>query len=239
MFQTSSSNNERDNSSEKCIEAFVQFMRAQHYARWLLIKSGARLFYKSDIQATVYCGICKRDCYVSHYMCSCNLDPLCLHHGKCTKTVTNVWEICKMLSAYKRKKKILKHCQAVFPQAFFKNECKSGFWNISIMLALQVVGHFTGHLRCQWSIWWVPPVFVSELLETFNVYLYYEANTSTAGLDSCSIVRLYQDSQFWAHCWINFVYQSVFAKLSTPIWTLISLSFQLQYEWNLFCCKDL
>ncbi|XP_078162655.1 lysine-specific demethylase JMJ706-like isoform X2 [Carex rostrata] len=81
MIQTSSSNNERDNSCEKCIEAFVQFMRAQHYARWLLIKSGVRLFYKSDIQATVYCGICKRDCYVSHYMCSCNLDPLCLHHG--------------------------------------------------------------------------------------------------------------------------------------------------------------
>jgi hypothetical protein len=64
MLQTSSSNNERNYSSIKCIECFVQFMRAQHYERWLLIKAGARLFYKSDIQATVYCSICRRDCYV-------------------------------------------------------------------------------------------------------------------------------------------------------------------------------
>lgn len=89
-LQTSSSNNERDLSSVKCIEAFVSFMRTQHYARWLLNKTGARLLYKSDIQATVYCGICRTDCYIAHHMCSCNLDPICLHHGKSTKTVTNV-----------------------------------------------------------------------------------------------------------------------------------------------------
>jgi hypothetical protein len=85
MLQTSSRNDEGEYSSIKCKKAFVQFMRTQHYARWLLIKAGVRLLYKSDIQATVYCGICRRDCYVSHYMCSCNLDPICLHHGKCIK----------------------------------------------------------------------------------------------------------------------------------------------------------
>ncbi|KAJ4759083.1 Lysine-specific demethylase [Rhynchospora pubera] len=80
-LQTSSSNNEWDSSSEKCIDVFVQFMRSQHYARWLHVNTGARLLYKSDIQATIYCGICRRDCYVSHFMCSCSLDPICLHHG--------------------------------------------------------------------------------------------------------------------------------------------------------------
>ncbi|PWZ22140.1 Lysine-specific demethylase JMJ706 [Zea mays] len=59
---------------------FVQLMRFQHRVRWLLVKMGARTCYKADIDATVLCGICKRDCYVAHIMCNCRADAICLCH---------------------------------------------------------------------------------------------------------------------------------------------------------------
>ncbi|XP_066332293.1 lysine-specific demethylase JMJ706-like isoform X1 [Miscanthus floridulus] len=59
---------------------FVQLMRFQHRVRWSLAKMGARTRYKADIDATVLCGICKRDCYIAHIMCNCRADAICLCH---------------------------------------------------------------------------------------------------------------------------------------------------------------
>ncbi|KAK3154984.1 hypothetical protein QOZ80_2BG0197400 [Eleusine coracana subsp. coracana] len=58
----------------------IPLMRFQHYVRWSLVKMGARTLYKADIDATVLCGICKRDCYVAHIMCNCRADAICLCH---------------------------------------------------------------------------------------------------------------------------------------------------------------
>jgi hypothetical protein len=57
-------------------------MRFQHYVRWSPVKMGARTHYKADIDVTVLCGICKRDCYVAHILCDCRVDAICLRHGK-------------------------------------------------------------------------------------------------------------------------------------------------------------
>ncbi|GJN21929.1 hypothetical protein PR202_gb09452 [Eleusine coracana subsp. coracana] len=66
---------------QSCMKVpFVQLMRFQHYVRWSLVKMGARTLYKADIDATVLCGICKRDCYVAHIMCNCRADAICLCH---------------------------------------------------------------------------------------------------------------------------------------------------------------
>ncbi|KAJ1280407.1 hypothetical protein BS78_04G230200 [Paspalum vaginatum] len=70
-----------DTHAQSCMKApFVQLMRFQHRGRWLLLKMGARTHYKADINATVLCGICKRDCYVAHIMCNCRADAICLCH---------------------------------------------------------------------------------------------------------------------------------------------------------------
>uniref|UniRef100_A0A0E0K3X6 JmjN domain-containing protein n=1 Tax=Oryza punctata TaxID=4537 RepID=A0A0E0K3X6_ORYPU len=67
--------------SQRCMKVpFVQLMRVQHRIRWSLMKMGARTHYKADIDATVLCGICRRDCYVAHIMCNCRIDAICLCH---------------------------------------------------------------------------------------------------------------------------------------------------------------
>ncbi|TVU03373.1 hypothetical protein EJB05_19599 [Eragrostis curvula] len=71
----------RDIHIQSCMKVpFVQLMRSQHYVRWSLVKMGARTHYKAEIDATVLCGICKRDCYVAHIMCNCRVDAICLCH---------------------------------------------------------------------------------------------------------------------------------------------------------------
>ncbi|KAL6634954.1 hypothetical protein ACP70R_027625 [Stipagrostis hirtigluma subsp. patula] len=66
---------------KSCMKApFVQLMRFQHRVRWSLAKMGARTHYKADINATVLCSICRRDCYVAHIMCNCRVDAICLCH---------------------------------------------------------------------------------------------------------------------------------------------------------------
>jgi len=66
---------------QSCMKVpFVQLMRFQHYVRWSLVKMGARTHYKADIDVTVLCGICKRDCYVAHILCDCRVDAICLRH---------------------------------------------------------------------------------------------------------------------------------------------------------------
>ncbi len=73
--------------SQRCMKVpFVQLMRVQHRIRWSLMKMGARTHYKADIDATVLCGICRRDCYVAHIMCNCRIDAICLCHGKIVVT---------------------------------------------------------------------------------------------------------------------------------------------------------
>ncbi|CAN6280317.1 unnamed protein product [Urochloa humidicola] len=70
-----------DTHTQSCMKAlFVQLMRFQHRVRWSLVKMGAHTHYKADIDATVLCGICKRDCYVAHIMCNCRADAICLCH---------------------------------------------------------------------------------------------------------------------------------------------------------------
>ncbi|KAF8750238.1 hypothetical protein HU200_012493 [Digitaria exilis] len=70
-----------DKHIQSCMKApFMQLMRLQHRVRWSLVKMGARTHYKADIDATVLCGICKRDCYVAHIMCNCRADAICLCH---------------------------------------------------------------------------------------------------------------------------------------------------------------
>ena len=69
--------------SQHCMKVpFVQLMRLQHCVRWSLMKMGAHTHYKADIDATVLCGICRRDCYIAHVMCNCRVDAICLCHGK-------------------------------------------------------------------------------------------------------------------------------------------------------------
>uniref|UniRef100_A0A0A9HUG9 JmjC domain-containing protein n=1 Tax=Arundo donax TaxID=35708 RepID=A0A0A9HUG9_ARUDO len=70
-----------DTHIQNCMKVpFVQMMRFEHRVRWTLMKMGARTHYKADIDATVLCGICKRDCYVAHIMCNCRVDAICLCH---------------------------------------------------------------------------------------------------------------------------------------------------------------
>jgi hypothetical protein len=77
-----------DAHMQHCMKVpFVQLMRLQHRVRWSLMKMGARTHYKADIDATVLCGICRRDCYVAHIMCNCRVDVICLCHGKTLLTL--------------------------------------------------------------------------------------------------------------------------------------------------------
>ncbi|XP_042393921.1 lysine-specific demethylase JMJ706-like isoform X1 [Zingiber officinale] len=69
-----------DLNSQKCIKlSFVSLIRFHHFARWSLMKLGARACNNRE---TVLCSICRRDCYVSHVKCYCIIDPICLHHEK-------------------------------------------------------------------------------------------------------------------------------------------------------------
>uniref|UniRef100_A0ACD5YSA6 Uncharacterized protein n=1 Tax=Avena sativa TaxID=4498 RepID=A0ACD5YSA6_AVESA len=70
-----------DTHIQQCMKVpFVQLMRLQHRVRWLLMKMGARTCYKADIDVTVLCSICRRDCYVAHVMCNCRVEAICLCH---------------------------------------------------------------------------------------------------------------------------------------------------------------
>ncbi|CAL0331595.1 unnamed protein product [Lupinus luteus] len=67
--------------SRKCIKiAFVNLMRFQHCARWLLMKSRAYISVSSHSHGTILCTLCKRDCYIAFVDCDCHMHPVCLHH---------------------------------------------------------------------------------------------------------------------------------------------------------------
>ena len=68
--------------SHRCIKtSFVNFMRFQHRARWLLMKSGACSGVLPNTNGTIVCSLCKRDCYIGYINCSCYMHPICLRHG--------------------------------------------------------------------------------------------------------------------------------------------------------------
>ncbi|BAT75153.1 hypothetical protein VIGAN_01296800 [Vigna angularis var. angularis] len=67
--------------SRDCVKiSFVNLMRFQHCARWLLMKSRACTSVSSHSQGTILCSLCKRDCYVAYVDCECHLHPVCLRH---------------------------------------------------------------------------------------------------------------------------------------------------------------
>ncbi|KAL9327330.1 hypothetical protein ACSQ67_007975 [Phaseolus vulgaris] len=67
--------------SRNCVKiSFVNLMRFQHCARWLLMKSRACRSVSSHSQGTILCSLCKRDCYIAYVDCKCHEHPVCLRH---------------------------------------------------------------------------------------------------------------------------------------------------------------
>lgn len=67
--------------SHRCIKiSFVNLMRFQHCARWLVMKSRACTGISPNYHGTIVCSICKRDCYIAYLNCNCYLHPVCLRH---------------------------------------------------------------------------------------------------------------------------------------------------------------
>lgn len=67
--------------SQYCVKScFVRLMRFQQRARGLLAKMGSQICYKPKTFPNLSCSMCRRDCYVTHVLCRCNFDPVCLHH---------------------------------------------------------------------------------------------------------------------------------------------------------------
>ena len=68
--------------SQYCMKScFVRLMRFQRRARSLLAKMGSQICYKPKTFPNLSCSMCRRDCYITHVLCGCNFDPVCLHHG--------------------------------------------------------------------------------------------------------------------------------------------------------------
>lgn len=68
--------------SQYCVKScFVRLMRFQRRARGLLAKMGSQICYKPKTFPNLSCSLCRRDCYITHVLCGCNFDPICLHHG--------------------------------------------------------------------------------------------------------------------------------------------------------------
>lgn len=61
--------------------SFVNLMRFQHCACWLLMKSRTRISVSSHSHGTILCSLCKRDCYIAYVDCNCHMHPVCLRHG--------------------------------------------------------------------------------------------------------------------------------------------------------------
>ncbi|CAN6294130.1 unnamed protein product [Urochloa humidicola] len=67
--------------SQYCVKScFVRLMRFQRRARSLLAKMGSQICYKPKTFPNLSCSMCRRDCYITHVLCGCNFDPVCLHH---------------------------------------------------------------------------------------------------------------------------------------------------------------
>ncbi|KAE9613279.1 putative [histone H3]-lysine-36 demethylase [Lupinus albus] len=70
-----------DMLSHNCIKiAFINLMRFQHCACWLLKNSRACISVSSHSHGTILCTLCKRDCYIAYVDCNCHMHPVCLRH---------------------------------------------------------------------------------------------------------------------------------------------------------------
>ncbi|XP_028805975.1 lysine-specific demethylase JMJ706 [Neltuma alba] len=70
-----------DLSAHNCIKiSFVNLIRFQHCARWLLMKSRACSSVFTHSHSTILCSLCKRDCYVAYVDCECHMHLVCLRH---------------------------------------------------------------------------------------------------------------------------------------------------------------
>ncbi|KAJ4802756.1 Transcription factor jumonji (jmj) family protein / zinc finger (C5HC2 type) family protein [Rhynchospora pubera] len=75
--------------SQRCVKtSFVELMRSLKNARSLLNTMGVQACHNSDVNLVVLCGLCRRDCYVAHVRCDCNLEPICLRHEDNLKRCT-------------------------------------------------------------------------------------------------------------------------------------------------------
>lgn len=62
--------------------SFVNLMRFQHRARWCLIESRACCDVSPNLNGTILCSICKRDCYLAYLSCDCDQPhAVCLRHS--------------------------------------------------------------------------------------------------------------------------------------------------------------
>ncbi|KAH8521536.1 hypothetical protein H0E87_002539, partial [Populus deltoides] len=64
--------------------SFVKLMRFHHFARCSVMKLRARTGILPNMNGTILCTLCKRDCYVAFLNCSCDLHPVCLRHDFCS-----------------------------------------------------------------------------------------------------------------------------------------------------------
>ncbi|XP_059667398.1 lysine-specific demethylase JMJ13-like isoform X2 [Cornus florida] len=70
-----------DPISLDCVKvSFACLIRLHHCAHWCLQKLGASPSVSPDSQGTIFCSLCKRDCYVAHITCNCYINPICLFH---------------------------------------------------------------------------------------------------------------------------------------------------------------
>ncbi|KAA8533469.1 hypothetical protein F0562_031097 [Nyssa sinensis] len=84
MLLSNSSSHEDYSFSDSvsfCVKvSFASLIRLRHCARWCLRRLGASLNVTPDSEGTIFCSLCKRDCYVAHIMCNCCIIPICLFH---------------------------------------------------------------------------------------------------------------------------------------------------------------
>ncbi|KAK2972866.1 hypothetical protein RJ640_028394 [Escallonia rubra] len=79
---SSSDNFSKDSLPSRCVKiSFACLIRLHHCVRWLLKRLQASLSLSPNSQGTIFCSLCKRDCYVAHIKCNCQTDPICLFHG--------------------------------------------------------------------------------------------------------------------------------------------------------------
>ncbi|XP_027160736.1 lysine-specific demethylase JMJ706-like [Coffea eugenioides] len=66
----------------RCLKiSFACLLRLHQYARWSIKKSRPSVNIHPKSQGTIFCIICRRECYLGHLMCNCYTDPICLFHG--------------------------------------------------------------------------------------------------------------------------------------------------------------
>ncbi|XP_022896764.1 lysine-specific demethylase JMJ706-like isoform X3 [Olea europaea var. sylvestris] len=85
LFKSSSHqhNLPSDSLSLRCMKiSFVCLLRSHHLARWCLKRATKSATICPKSQGTIYCFLCKRECYVAHLVCKCYDDPVCLFHER-------------------------------------------------------------------------------------------------------------------------------------------------------------